>query len=319
MNPKRQASIPLTTGLAGSVVSAAGSLAQPFINSYFANEEFERNKEMWLMQQEYNSPKNQMARYKAAGLNPHLMFGSITPGNAQSAPQYNAPDASIPFTNIGSQIANVGMNYVSTLQNARLTDANVTKAEADAELARKNAGLAEQKTETEKYNTSIAASNAISAECKANVDSAVQSILISIEFQKLQNLTAQEKETYSRIAAQEVLNKLNEEKITTEQFMRGLEKAKLSLQKKIYDNNRYFQWADYTLRKNNTKWEHDFKQNEFYQHQIEYIVEVEKWCKEMGLEFEKERINTAVKRLDAKRKRNKSVDPLRIFNLFGGD
>lgn len=31
--------------------------------------------QLWLMQQEYNSPKNQMQRYREAGLNPNLIYG----------------------------------------------------------------------------------------------------------------------------------------------------------------------------------------------------------------------------------------------------
>lgn len=50
---------------------------------------FEREKEMWNMQNEYNSPSEQMRRYKDAGLNPMLIYGQGTPGNAQSNPSYN--------------------------------------------------------------------------------------------------------------------------------------------------------------------------------------------------------------------------------------
>lgn len=48
------------------------------------------NERMWNMQNEYNTPSAQMERYKAAGLNPNLIYGQGTPGNAQSAP--SAPD-----------------------------------------------------------------------------------------------------------------------------------------------------------------------------------------------------------------------------------
>lgn len=50
---------------------------------------FEREKEMWNMQNEYNSPSEQMRRYKDAGLNPMLIYGQGTPGNAQTQPSYN--------------------------------------------------------------------------------------------------------------------------------------------------------------------------------------------------------------------------------------
>lgn len=50
---------------------------------------FEREKEMWNMQNEYNSPLEQMKRYADAGLSPYLIYGQGTPGNAQSQPSYN--------------------------------------------------------------------------------------------------------------------------------------------------------------------------------------------------------------------------------------
>lgn len=42
--------------------------------------------EDWNRQNEYNSPKNQMQRYKDAGLNPQLIYGQGTPGNASATP-----------------------------------------------------------------------------------------------------------------------------------------------------------------------------------------------------------------------------------------
>lgn len=53
--------------------------------------EFDRNVEMWNMQNEYNSPAAQMERLKAAGLNPNLMYSMGNAGNAGSSVQYSAP------------------------------------------------------------------------------------------------------------------------------------------------------------------------------------------------------------------------------------
>jgi len=52
---------------------------------------------MWKMQNEYNSPLNQMKRLKEAGLNPNLMYGKGTVGNATTMPQYQA----IPTQGVG--------------------------------------------------------------------------------------------------------------------------------------------------------------------------------------------------------------------------
>lgn len=57
---------------------------------------FEREKEMWNMQNFYNSPAEQMKRYADAGLNPNLIYGQGTSGNATSSPSYNPTSATKP-------------------------------------------------------------------------------------------------------------------------------------------------------------------------------------------------------------------------------
>lgn len=66
-------------------------------NLALAEREFQQNKEMWQMMKEYNTPANQMKRFKEAGLNPHLIYGQGTPGNVQSFPRYNAPRQQFDF------------------------------------------------------------------------------------------------------------------------------------------------------------------------------------------------------------------------------
>lgn len=40
------------------------------------------SRDTWDLENKYNSPQSQMARYSKAGLNPHLIYGQGTPGNA---------------------------------------------------------------------------------------------------------------------------------------------------------------------------------------------------------------------------------------------
>lgn len=47
----------------------------------------------WTQQQQYNTPANQMARFKAAGLNPNLIYGQGNSGNASSPVQLSAGSA----------------------------------------------------------------------------------------------------------------------------------------------------------------------------------------------------------------------------------
>lgn len=51
-------------------------------------EAYQRDMEMWRIQNEYNSPSSQMARYQAAGLNPNLIYGQGSSGNATGMPSY---------------------------------------------------------------------------------------------------------------------------------------------------------------------------------------------------------------------------------------
>lgn len=54
---------------------------------------YQRNLKMWNLQNEYNSPTQQMARLRSAGLNPNLVYGSGVTGNSSgSAPQYQPAD-----------------------------------------------------------------------------------------------------------------------------------------------------------------------------------------------------------------------------------
>lgn len=89
-------------GAIGSAVSGAFGLAQTAIQNNFDKRQSERqfeydkemaalqnqyNIDMWNMQNAYNSPAAQMNRLKEAGLNPNLMYGQGSTGNASSAPQ----------------------------------------------------------------------------------------------------------------------------------------------------------------------------------------------------------------------------------------
>lgn len=49
---------------------------------------YNRQKEMIAAENEYNSPKNQMARYMEGGLNPNVIYGQIQPGQQTQVAQY---------------------------------------------------------------------------------------------------------------------------------------------------------------------------------------------------------------------------------------
>lgn len=79
-----------------AAVGAIGDVTSSFVNRKSQEEADDRNwrhtVQMWNMNNEYNSPVNQMKRYEEAGLNPNLMFGQISAGNSTqpSVPQSGA-------------------------------------------------------------------------------------------------------------------------------------------------------------------------------------------------------------------------------------
>lgn len=78
-----------------TIAAAAGSIINPIVqgvqnekqrkwNEAMMNQQRQWSLQDWNRQNEYNSPLAQMQRLKAAGLNPHLMYGKGEVGNAQS-------------------------------------------------------------------------------------------------------------------------------------------------------------------------------------------------------------------------------------------
>lgn len=61
-------------------------------NRELAEYSYEKDTEAWNRQNEYNLPTAQMARLKAAGLNPNLVYGNgAAQSTAATMPKYNAP------------------------------------------------------------------------------------------------------------------------------------------------------------------------------------------------------------------------------------
>lgn len=100
----------------------------------------EQNIKMWNMQNEYNTPAMQMERMQEAGLNPHLMYGQGTTGNASSAPdamtpQMTKPDLSYQYVaDAGKSVGDAVQSYIQ----AQMADASIKKIDADTALTRQN-------------------------------------------------------------------------------------------------------------------------------------------------------------------------------------
>ena len=93
-------------GLLGSALSSLSQRDSNKANMKLAEYQFEKNKEMWNAQNEYNHPLEQMNRLKDAGLNPNLVYGHGAVGNTSSpAPKYEAPSMKA-YTGFGDDFRN---------------------------------------------------------------------------------------------------------------------------------------------------------------------------------------------------------------------
>lgn len=79
------------SGIAGSIASIINTNKTIQANKQMAEYAYNKDLEMWHRQNEYNSPRSQMERYKEGGLNPNLIYGQGNSGNATSLPKYQAP------------------------------------------------------------------------------------------------------------------------------------------------------------------------------------------------------------------------------------
>lgn len=93
----------------------------------------DRNLDLWNLNNEYNTPKAQMQRYKDAGLNPNLIYGngSSSAGNSSSpADGYNAPS-----------LNRANVSYGNTLSAAQLMMNGLTQAMSVKKTAAETASI----------------------------------------------------------------------------------------------------------------------------------------------------------------------------------
>lgn len=62
------------------------------MNLALANYQNDKQLELWNLNNEYNSPANQIERLVAAGLNPNLAYQSVSSGNSSSPAAFNMPN-----------------------------------------------------------------------------------------------------------------------------------------------------------------------------------------------------------------------------------
>lgn len=142
-----------TADTTSNAIQAGGGIASSLINilgqNYINNRNIEEQRraqaqaqEYWYQQQEYNSPKNQVARIQEAGLNPDMLYGQSSSGVAGNAPT--------PAQTINPPTLNPYFLDPMTASNISKNISEIAKNKADAKKSNSDANLAEEQALTEK-------------------------------------------------------------------------------------------------------------------------------------------------------------------------
>lgn len=102
------------------------------------------NERMWHMNNEYNTPANQIKRLKEAGLNPDLMYGNPSQGTSSAPAQGTTPSQAQAFQSLG--FGDMFSNAQQLMMQKKANDANVRLMQSqadslDAETTLKERGL----------------------------------------------------------------------------------------------------------------------------------------------------------------------------------
>lgn len=119
------------------------------MNYQIAQENNAFNQRMWEKQNAYNSPVEQRRRLEQAGLNPNLMMNGGSAGTAETAPTADTsgvqqvPDVGSTiasgYQQFGNSLSNAASQIAGMVYNNGLQQANVNKAQAEAQSASQDA------------------------------------------------------------------------------------------------------------------------------------------------------------------------------------
>lgn len=194
---------------------------------------YQRSLNMWNLQNEYNSPTQQMARVRAAGLNPNLVYGNGVTGNsAGSTPQYEPAKFNAP-TMQAYRGWNLGVSdAISQFLAYRTAKAQVDNMEAQN-------GLIRQQTATEATKQANIAASTSRSEFDLNMAKELKDVSVSsaiADMNQKQAGAAQGWTKANREVIQYELDKAlfdNKIKLSNQEYLKALQ----SVRRLIQDND----------------------------------------------------------------------------------
>ena len=202
------------------------------------------NEKVWHMQNEYNLPKNQLARLVDSGLNPALMYGDVTSGLAQSvngsygAAQANPSQLPNAISNVqNSMIARENFNV--QMDNVRastdLMRSQAIKNSADADLARADIIKGQRDSYSQFYKNQLDFQRLVDIE-KPKLQKYFEEVDMNIEQARhyISNLDADTK--YKGEKSRQVGVDINNSILTTMQNLENMRKSCELMNSQIFNN-----------------------------------------------------------------------------------
>lgn len=102
-----------------------------------AQYQYTKDLEMWNRQNAYNAPSEQMARFQQAGLNPNMIYGQGSAGNATQMPHFQAPELSYNYKPMFDPQSVLGQFQDAEIKNAQVDNLKAQRRILDAEATMK--------------------------------------------------------------------------------------------------------------------------------------------------------------------------------------
>jgi len=162
----------------------------------------------WQMQNEYNSPAAQMARFEAAGLNKNLIYGKGDSGNATPV----RPNQTAQWTPKTADLSGVG-NALSSYFNVLKVQAETNNIQAQRELISAQVGNTKQSTsnmQTTQEKTAAETQGLLSENIikrnASEVSTALKQTSVEMGLQNLKKLVADTNYTLNNDQRQDAMN-----------------------------------------------------------------------------------------------------------------